>query len=884
MSDYLEKARGFLIDRRTFTASAAVAVSAIALGGCSTEHMLTSASKNTQKSKEGSWKTLPCLQACGGRCINKGYVVDGVITRQKTDDTHADSPEYPQQRGCLKGRALRDYAFGADRLKYPMKRKHWSPDDPHGELRGKDEWERISWDEALDYTANELKKAYEKYGPRSILVPGWTSATQSALLNYLGGYTSTWDSVSYGTYLLDATKLGLPTDDRQGACNDRLDMMKNADTIVCYGNNPAWSAMGSTAWYYMQAKKRGAEFISVTPEHNSTANLLDARHIYVRPGTDTAFLLAVAHEMLRMDEDKHLIDWDFLHTYCVGFDSDSMPKAAKEDENFKDYVLGVYDETPKTPEWASEICGTPTEDITWFASKIGKDTRVMLLHAQAPARCNGAEDFPQLFMTIGCMGGHIGKPGHSTGGYYVDGGADGANPLVVTGDDGEGVAAQSFHPTDDEAGERAVDDCINALEMWDAVITGKYHYVGDPSADNPQPGEDRDIDIHVIDGTGWTAMRSMPNTRRGVEAHQKVDFVTYRYYLPVPNAIYADIILPTVSEMEMPGILGNDGDCPREFLAYYSQVCEPLYECKEPSWIEREILKRMGEDPDGLHPLSEKQKLFNKLSTATVVTENGKDFENLVKITQDDINEWGVDGEPQDGRIGLADYAEQGIYQVERHYDDNYGVIAYEDFINDPEANPLDTESGKFEIYCQWKADTLNSFGFSDDVYKGYPTYHVPSEGYETTFSDWENKVKGEYPFLLIQPHYLRTGNTVFGNVPVLAETATLPLFMNSDDAAELGLKEGDTALISSRWGQILRRISESELMMPGVVALPNGGWPKFDENGIDRGGCTNTLMGGKPAGMGVSGYNNLNVKIEHWKGDELPDDADMQIVLEIEE
>lgn len=94
----------------------------------------------------GEWKTAACWHNCGGRCLNKVLVQDGVVVRQKTDDTHEDSPDYPQQRGCLRGRSQRKQVFAEDRIKYPLKRAGWSLDAPNGELRGKDEWERVSWD------------------------------------------------------------------------------------------------------------------------------------------------------------------------------------------------------------------------------------------------------------------------------------------------------------------------------------------------------------------------------------------------------------------------------------------------------------------------------------------------------------------------------------------------------------------------------------------------------------------------------------------------------------------------------------------------------------------------------------------------------------------
>ena len=109
----------------------------------------------------GEWKTAACWHNCGGRCLNKVLVQDGVVVRQKTDDTHEDSPDYPQQRGCLRGRSQRKQVFAEDRIKYPLKRAGWSLDAPNGELRGKDEWERVSWDEALDLVAQGLTRAKE---------------------------------------------------------------------------------------------------------------------------------------------------------------------------------------------------------------------------------------------------------------------------------------------------------------------------------------------------------------------------------------------------------------------------------------------------------------------------------------------------------------------------------------------------------------------------------------------------------------------------------------------------------------------------------------------------------------------------------------------------
>lgn len=161
------------VTRRSFlkwtSAASAMAASAMAALPLSRQlHAATPAPAQVTSAAapaaKGQWKPVACWHNCGGRCVNKALVADGVVVRQKTDDVVADSPDFPQQRGCLRGRSQRKQVFGADRLKYPMKRKNWAPGGGDKTLRGRDQWVRINWDEALDIVASETKRITGQYG------------------------------------------------------------------------------------------------------------------------------------------------------------------------------------------------------------------------------------------------------------------------------------------------------------------------------------------------------------------------------------------------------------------------------------------------------------------------------------------------------------------------------------------------------------------------------------------------------------------------------------------------------------------------------------------------------------------------------------------------
>lgn len=873
--DYLTKTlTGTALSRRSFLKwSAALGGAAALTGGAGYGlKLLDTAAEAAQASDQGKWIPADCWADCGSKGFNKVYVVNGTVIRQGTDETHPDSPDYPRLRSCARGRAQRQQVFGADRVKYPMKRKNWEPGGGKKELRGRDEWVRISWEEALDLIAGELIRVKANYGNESILLPGYVTSLfgqwdVGRMLALWGGYMENWGACSSGAWGKGGPVVGL-----EERLNDRFDLRKS-DLIVLWGSNPAWSRAGLPTFNLLQMKKAGAKFICVDPFRNPTAQVLADEWIPIRPATDTALVLGMAHTLITEDNPdiNPLINWDFLNSCTVGFDSEHMPEGADPKENFKDYVLGTYDGNPKTAEWASEICGVPAHTIRTFAREVATTNKVAISMSPAPARTTNGDSWPQAVMTLGAMTGHIGKSGSMIG---SDGGhtwEKEAYTLVVGGNIlGEpaffmpGVKEWITNPIGGTSGmyNRPLDPYkrINNNEMWSSILTGKY---------TAGEGDIRECNIQMIWNVHSNHLNQAPGVLKGIEAFRKVEFVLTQNFVMTTSAKYSDIVLPITTQWERYGELSMGY---RENLLWFSQVTEPLFEAKDDIWVAVELAKRIGVDPKVVEPFPLKQEVFNQAAASIVVTEDGKTFEPLLTITEQDIKDFGVEGKPQQGRIPIKQLKEQGIYTVPRSPDDNYGYVHLEAFRNDPEANPVATPSGKLEIYSQAKVDLVNSCGWTK--IDPLPVYKPALEGYEDTFSDWENKVKGEFPLQLISVHILRHTHSTFANVPSLREAFPHPLYMNSMDASARGLKTGDTVLVTSRHGKVLRPVLITDVLMPGVTAMGQGAWVEIDEEtGIDLSGSVNVLIGDNPVGQGHQAYNSCIVQVEKWSGTPLTPD-----------
>ena len=251
-------------------------------------------------------------------CGIKTYVnSNGELVRVEGDENHPIT----NGRLCVRCLTIRDYVYNPDRVLYPMKRAR--------EDRGKNKWERITWDEAYDTIAEKVKYFKDKYGAESILVMGGTGREGGPMLPAyahacLGtpnacytqsGYSCYIPRVAGTTYVMGAT---YPEMDYAGGLPGRYDdpMFKLPELIVFWGKEPLPSnGDGLFGHAAIDMMRRGSKLMSIDPRVNWVATRADW-HLRLRPGTDTALGMA----MLNVIIEEDLYDHDFVDKWCYGFE------------------------------------------------------------------------------------------------------------------------------------------------------------------------------------------------------------------------------------------------------------------------------------------------------------------------------------------------------------------------------------------------------------------------------------------------------------------------------------------------------------------------------------------------------------------------------------
>jgi anaerobic dimethyl sulfoxide reductase subunit A len=322
---------------------------------------------------------------CGGRCVTKAYVKDGVIKRFVTDETPDHNlvdgmgKDMPQMRACIRCRSNTQRFYRGDRLLYPLKQM-----GERGDVNG---FVRISWDQAATEIAAKLTSIKAQYGAKSFHthyasgdgseVAG-AAACAGRLLNILGGQTIyrndySWPSLEHTSWFFFGQDFYFPPGKSR---QDAFD----ADVVFVWSGNFAESIWGTnTSWYMEQLKEMGKKVIVLDSRLSQTAITQASEHLAVVPGTDAALAQAIMYELIvnTWDETGNKIgdylDEEFILSYVHGF--------------FDDAAYTLYPAIAKTyhTDVDRDTDYIVTDGSSLSAYVMGNDNRLVL------AGLNGAE-------------------------------------------------------------------------------------------------------------------------------------------------------------------------------------------------------------------------------------------------------------------------------------------------------------------------------------------------------------------------------------------------------------------------------------------------------------------------------------------------------------
>jgi len=450
-------------------------------------------------------------------------------------------------------------------------------------------------------------------------------------------------------------------------------------------------------------------------------------------------------------------------------------------DKFRDYVMGKEDGIAKTPEWASVICGVPAAKITELARLYAKTKPACLMDCQGPARAEYGEQYNRCAITLTAMTGNVGKPGGSACGGLM--GIPYGHMFRSAGVPGVKnpveAGGSSIRGTLDV--KLRLERRIHVNRWWDAFLQGKAG--GYPA------------DIKAAWFAGGNPLNQHGNANKGVKALKSLEFSVVQDFFLTPTARYADIVLPVKTFAEKNDLTRPWPSGP--YLCFANQAIEPLGECKSDWEIGNLLAAKLGFA--NFNTMNEDQWLRAFVATHPEYKEHIKDYDEFKK---------------------------QGIHRIEL----TEPYIAFRKQIDDPEHNPFQTPSGKIEIYSQRLAD-LNS-----PLTPPIPKYI--SEGRE----DKNSSLTKKYPLQLISPHPRVRVHSTLQNVDWLDEVDPHLMWINPVDAVHRGIRNGDEVFVFNDRGKIAIKAWVTKRIIPGVISIYEGKWFNPDANGIDRGGCVNTL------------------------------------------
>lgn len=848
-----------------------------------------------------------CAIDCPGRCPLELHLRDGELARVSANKA---AP------ACHRGLSMRAWANSPDRLMWPLRRV--GP-------RGSAQFERVTWDEALDEIADQLARIRREHGNESIYLAYTTGQSCTTadpferLMNCFGGFLDHYNN--YSNPQINAMVRSMYGPGALYPGGSELDAAADARLVLVFGASPAETGTGRATWHgawdrvVEQVGERGGRIVMVDPrrngsipkrkrpassgenegqaltvcaappaddsEHkgcaeasacsnafpsNATSDRQTVSWLPINPGTDGALAAALLHELAFT---HNALDWDFLRERCIGFTDETLPERWRGmGLSVMDYLHGTgYDHMAKTPAWAAAITGIPADDIRELASQLATARPAFIMQGWGPQRRSNGEMTSGMIMMLAAALGQVGLPGTNNGMNIAWGGG---------------------FLTRISAGENHIPFRIPAYRFLDAIENGealgaRKGVRGLPEADS-RSGRATDSVQHQ------DSAAHLPSSIKAIICHggncltnqhgdvnrahrvlgdpSKCEFILNVDVEFTDSARYADIVLPDLFRMEQESAM--DADTWGRRIAVSTGELGARFE-RRGAWNTCvELAKRWGIED--------------------AFTEGRTEGEWIRLLYEGDRER--STGLPTFDRL-----LEEGLaWRTDR----TEPFVALADWRSDPNAHPLDTPSGKIELFSERLAAAAEALRGTPDegAITPIPTYvpewgpaefaverpatdgaqepdaelradghgcesvaFLPAGGRECE-SDAELPANGrksesntepacDQPLRVFGFHSVARIHSSWGNVPAVSRRVPQVISINPADADARGIATGDLVEASNRFGTLRLPAHVTEDVIAGTIVMPQGAWWQAESNvvePIDVGGCINTLTTSRPS------------------------------------
>lgn len=524
---------------------------------------------------------------CHTNCGVLAYVKDGKVLTIEGD------PDHPTNQGglCCRGNIALKHLDHPDRINRPLKRA--------GE-KGANQWEEITWAQALDEIAERLAQIRDEYGAEAVATTGGTVRTDDwarrRFMNLFGSPNSFHNALLcwIPTFMIETAVSGW---------SPFMSDMANSRVVVIWGANPGAATLPAMRGITDLKQNNGLKIICIDPRFTVTAAHADM-WLPIRPGADLALALAWINVIIK----EELYDFDFVEDYCYGFQ-----ELAAHVEKY-------------TPEWA--------EPLTWLdAELIRKSARMYATNT--PGNIQWGTSLDQQGKPSGAgiharailraITANIDRPGSDimpgpSMEYIVDEELE-ANDALSEEQRAKQIGADQFKMCS-WPGYKLISDI--AIDTWGKAPTAEWMCEANAPALFRAILTEKPYPIKALLVSATNPVNSYGNSKEVFEALKKVEFMVTNEYWMTSAALYSDYVLPIAGALERP-IIHNSYGCASSIVTG-ERAIYPLHERGTDYWFWQGLGLRLGQGEDMWPWANEEEAYFDIVDPIGFDVENYDEF------------------------------------------------------------------------------------------------------------------------------------------------------------------------------------------------------------------------------------------------------------------